>query len=348
MRSTLVSLSLLALSLSNGAADALDSVRLELETRSTFWFGFVKYSGYAVAVGCAMEAPETFILIKRWWLLRFRDTEREETREDRRRWIVPLAAIGLLIIVVGIVAETYCEGRVSDIDALLRAHESDKITAAEDEAASATKNAGAAAFNAQIAKDSAKQAGIDAGTAKNLAAGARTEADAFERKIESANKTAAASAQVAAEAESHLAESLERAVSAEKEALQLKKQLADRTLSDKQVELIAGKLGKYGGQEYDVTAYWDSPESVGIANRVHLALQSAQWKFLPMTAWRALMGGLVGIKVDVHPNADDSTLKAARDLTLALQAEGLEAKLEMENPKNPKSNAISLSVGSKR
>jgi predicted RNA-binding protein associated with RNAse of E/G family len=105
-----------------------------------------------------MEAPETFILIRRWWLLRFRDIEREETKEDERSWIVPLAALGLLIIVVGIVAETYCEGKVSDVDALLRAHESDKITAAENEAASATRQAGTAAFNAQIAKGSADAA----------------------------------------------------------------------------------------------------------------------------------------------------------------------------------------------
>lgn len=135
---------------------------------------------------------------------------------------------------------------------------------------------------------------------------------------------------------------------AELEVEQLKGQLADRTLSDKQVEAIAGKLAKYAGQEYNVTAYWDSPESVGIANRVHLALQKAHWKFLPMTAWRGLMGGLVGIKIAVHPNADDPTLKAAQDLALALQAQGLEAKEEMENPKDAKSNTISLSVGSKR
>jgi hypothetical protein len=80
----------------------------------------------------------------KWWLLRFRDIEREETREAKRSWIVPLAALGLLIIVAGIIAETYCEGKVSDVDALLRAHESDKITAAEGEAATATRDAGEA------------------------------------------------------------------------------------------------------------------------------------------------------------------------------------------------------------
>ena len=126
--------------LSNGP-DAVDHVRLSLETSSAFWFAWVKYAGYAVAAGCAMEAPETFVIIKRWWLLRFKDDEREETKEGKRSWIVPLAAIGLIVIVVGIVVETFAEGKVSDFDALLRAHESDKITEAEGKAADAEARA---------------------------------------------------------------------------------------------------------------------------------------------------------------------------------------------------------------
>jgi hypothetical protein len=176
-RTILVSLSLFAMIVSNGVVDAADKVRVGLEADSAFWFGWVKYSGYAVALGCAMEAPETFILIKRWWLLRFRDIEREETKEDKRSWIVPLAALGLLIIVVGIVAETYCEGKVSDVDALLRAHESDKITAAENEAASATRQAGTAASNAQIAKGSADAANTAAGEAQSKVKSVAEQAD---------------------------------------------------------------------------------------------------------------------------------------------------------------------------
>lgn len=152
-RNILVSLSLLAIVFSS---EVVDAVRTRLEADSAFWFGLVKYSGYAVALGCAMEAPETFILIKQWWLLRFRGIEREETGKDKISIIVPLAALGLFIIVVGIVAETYCEGKVSDVDALLRAHESDKITAAEGEATAATKQAGGAAESAQRANDAEK------------------------------------------------------------------------------------------------------------------------------------------------------------------------------------------------
>lgn len=125
--------------------------------------------------------------------------------------------------------------------------------------------------------------------------------------------------------------------------------LADRTLSDNQVKSIAAKLAKYAGQEYDIIPYWDSPESMTIANRVQLALlQGAHWKYSPPTAATNLMGGLVGIKVNIQPQADEQSLMAAKDLTLALQAAGLEAKEAFNNPKNPKSNKISLSVGAKR
>jgi hypothetical protein len=158
-----VSLSLLAMIASNGSPDALDTVRLSLEASSEWWFALVKYSGYAVAFGCALEAPETFVIIKRWWLLKFRGEEREETIEDKKKWDVPLAAVGLLVIVLGIFLETYAEGKVSDIDARIRSHESDKITAAESAAGAAIKKAadanGRASDNekeaAQLRKDAA-------------------------------------------------------------------------------------------------------------------------------------------------------------------------------------------------
>jgi hypothetical protein len=131
--------------------------------------------------------------------------------------------------------------------------------------------------------------------------------------------------------------------------LVLKAELADRTLSDKQVSNIAGKLAKHAGQSYDIIPYWDSPESVGIANRIQLALQSgAHWTYTPPGRFTEIVGGVVGIIVSVHPKADEFTQQGAEDLTLALKAEGLEAKEEKENPNNPIENMIHLTVGSKR
>jgi hypothetical protein len=84
-----VSLSLLAIISANGSGDVVDKVRLSLEASSAGWFRLVKYAGYAVAIGCAMEAPETLVIIKRWWLLTFRDEEKEETKEDKKRSYPP-------------------------------------------------------------------------------------------------------------------------------------------------------------------------------------------------------------------------------------------------------------------
>lgn len=159
-----MSFSLLSIIALNGSIEAVDSFRLSLEASSARWFSVVKYAGYAVAVGCALEAPETFVTIKRWWLLKFRDEEREETKEEKKKWFIPLAAIGLLFIVVGIVVETYAEGKVSDVDALLRGHESDKITAAENDAGSAITKAAQLQNETQSLKTEAEtQRGIAAG-----------------------------------------------------------------------------------------------------------------------------------------------------------------------------------------
>jgi hypothetical protein len=83
------------------------------------------------------------------------------------------------------------------------------------------------------------------------------------------------------------------------------------------------------------------------AGRIHVALQLAFWKFLPTGS--ALLGGVVGVLVWIHPEADEPTKKAAESLVAALLKEGIEAELRMQNPANtPKHNRISLNVGSKR
>jgi hypothetical protein len=131
-----------------------------------------------------MEAPETFLIIKRWWLLKFRDDEREETKEDKKRWTAPLAAVGLILIVVGIVVETYAEGKVSDIDALLRAHESDKISAAEEDAVSAIRDAGNAKGSAELASEAAGTAQVKADAANIASGNAKDKADEVGRQTD--------------------------------------------------------------------------------------------------------------------------------------------------------------------
>src|SRR5260370_14157144 len=103
---------------------------------------------------------------------------------------------GLSVIGVGILIETFAEAKVSDVDALIRSHGSDKISAAETSAASAIREAGNAKDSAKAAAGASDLAKGSAANAVNLATGARKEADSFEQDIVSAKKQAA-------DAESH-------------------------------------------------------------------------------------------------------------------------------------------------
>jgi len=167
-------------------------------------------------------------------------------------------------------------------------------------------------------------------------------------KSAGAVETASHALALAGESESHLAIALPRAADAEREAARLRGVLADRQLTDAQVKSIADKLRPYAGQEYEVIAYWDSKESMAIAERINGTLQAAEWKFLPLKEWHGMFGGIVGVLVWTHPEADDRTKEAAAALVGALLAEGLQAEPRQQSPKTPKSNTIGLSVGSKR
>lgn len=217
-----------------------------------------------------------------------------------------------------------------------------KATDAAGKSASAVTDSREAEAKSGEAIVEAGRADTASSSALALARGARTEADSFERDIFTAK-------QQAANAESNLADALERAATAEKEADTVNEKLADRALSDDQQRRIAGKMVSFAFQEYKVVAYWDSQESLGIANRIHQALQMARWKYLPLDKATVMLGGTVGVQVWHHPEADDSTKEAAKALVDALNAEGIFAYEKVENPtNNPKHNVININVGSKR
>jgi len=170
--------------------------------------------------------------------------------------------------------------------------------------------------------------GRDTAIASKDAADARRDAEKFKLDIAQAN---------------------ERAAKAELETEHLRKQIADRTLTDAQVVAIGNKLKAFVGQQYTVTAYWDSKESLAIANRIHTALHDvAKWSYSDEGSKAMMLGGVVGVMVWTHPDADETTKHAARGLIDALNAEGVEAVPKEQNPKNPKTNMIAVNVGSKR
>ncbi len=140
----------------------------------------------------------------------------------------------------------------------------------------------------------------------------------------------------------------EKTARAEKTVLELQEKLADRILTGPQQNKLAAALKKFAGQEYEVVAYWDSNESLGIANRIHEALQLAQWKYNEEGSKSMMLGGMVGVKVSLHPNANLAAQQAADLLVRLLNGEGIQCKKEFQNAANPVNNIVFLNVGSKR
>jgi hypothetical protein len=131
----------------------------------------------------------------------------------------------------------------------------------------------------------------------------------------------------------------------EKEALRLKEALADRVLNDDQIKSIADKMSKYVGQAYTFSAY-RVPESTTIGGDIRQALQMAHWRFFGPEV-RETKGGLVGISIDCHPDADKVTLDAVHDLNKVLWSEGL-VVTEGIDPTISERNTIHIAIGTKR
>jgi len=135
MRNHLTSL---LLSFIYGSSAAPDPIRLGLEAISARWFRGVWISGIVVAIGCMFEIWEVAFDLKNW---RRHRKKLPLLPENPGSWMYPMAALGLFLVVGGIVSETIFEVLSSSSDAAIRSHESDKITTAESDAADATTKA---------------------------------------------------------------------------------------------------------------------------------------------------------------------------------------------------------------
>jgi hypothetical protein len=288
----------------------------QLLSSYNWWMGL---STVAVAIGILGEYVAHFIFEK-------------EARRNKRELAISILC-GVLVL-GGVVGEYIFGNKLSQVSERLQQIADTEVAQANRDAAAARKDAelsrkqSAATYErAAQAERHAAQENARAAKALEAAEVARKNAEQFRLQIAEAN---------------------ERAANAERETARLTAALADRQLTDVQVRSIAGKLKVFRGQAYSVTAYWDSKESLGIANRIHAALQLAEWSYSDEGSKGMMLGGMVGIMVWTHPEADEQTRKAAASLLSALAQEGLNAEPRLQSPKNPKSNMISLNVGSKR
>jgi hypothetical protein len=227
-----------------------ECAKTDLVGTRDWWFGVLKWSTTTVAVGLLLELPE----------LRYELMDIARNRIQRLKYRIVLsdndleifkvvAFIGWILIVAGVVGERYAEVRVNNLDAGIQGCNAARLAEAIDAAGDAKASAIEAAAAAKRAKD---------------------ESDSFAQDIVSA-KTLAASA------ESHLADALERAANAETKLAEFKAQSAPRRLDPKQQASIAARLSSFSGERADMSWSSDSFESGTFASDLEKALSTAHW-----------------------------------------------------------------------
>ena len=222
MRNNLMAFSIFLTS----AEPLLDAVRASLEAREGLWFICLLVASGGVAIGCVLEIPETWDDLKEWRKLR------KESAEPPG-WRVPMAAIGLLLVILGVIGEGVFEALVSMNETALRAHDEQALAATIKDAGTAKDSAELAKKAADRANDSSAAAVGAATKSLTLAQNATKEADSFERDIVSSKR-------LAADAESHLADALQRAAQAESESAKAQLELAKLTAPMQSVPVING------------------------------------------------------------------------------------------------------------
>jgi hypothetical protein len=168
------------------------------------------------------------------------------------------------------------------------------------------------------------------------------------KRFQSEQATAVAEANArAAEANARAAEANEKAEQERLARVKIEQRLADRVLTDAQVEAIADKLKPFAGQEYRVTTYWDLKEPLALANRIHQSLTRAGWKYSKPEGATALFSGIGGVQVYVHPDANEVVQAAATALVSALTAEDIETDMRQQNAPNNPDIKLYVNVGTK-
>jgi hypothetical protein len=252
-----------------------DPARDSLVSDSATWFRGVWISGLIVAIGCALELWDTAFTMRKWWRKR---KNLPELVDDDGSWRHPMAAVGLFLVIGGIVSETSFEILDSGTETSIRSHDEQFLRETDGKFGQAKQSAEDASKAAELAEASAAQAGLDAdtassksteaiisaGNATNLAKDARQEASSFEEKIASATKTAT-------EAENHLADAKREVAQAEAE---LQKIRSLRSINDS--AKLAVLLKPFAGTLYALNVFNDS-ESIELARKLRPILDEAKW-----------------------------------------------------------------------
>jgi|SRR5581483_3529 len=235
------------------AADA--AIRGDLESlRNAYFHGLLWMTG-VVVIGLAMEAPEV------WYdTVSFFKRTGKAIEHD---WVKPLAALGWLLIIIGVAGEGVSEGLVSNADGLLQTF--NNILLAET-----TKAAGAAGLSARAAANAASQAKKEADQVTGIAKAARSTADDA--------RAGATAAQRQVSSLRAQADSLQRDIDTEKE--EIRRIRSPRALTN--VPELIEALKAFKDTQYAFVRMAAGDDDAGnLVQQIDAVLQQAKWVRTP-------------------------------------------------------------------
>jgi hypothetical protein len=228
-----------------------------------------------------------------------------------------VGTLGWVLIVVGVTGEFVADSFVSKADGFVQKF--DEILLAD-----AQRKTGLASERAAMAFERAAKTEREASQENERAA--KAEQQATEENAHAAKALEAAEiARKNAEGYSlQIAQANERAAQAELETERLRQQMADRTLTPTQQNLLVADLSRSSGTVIDVATFGDSAEISGIARLITDSLTRAGWTVHFATAMGG-QGTAKGILVGTRSNFDPATTRAAALLIRSLQKQNLSA-----------------------
>lgn len=281
-----------------------DAARSALEGKEELWFICLLIASGGVAIGCVLEIPETLADLREWRKLRKEGTESPS-------WRVPMAAVGLLLVVLGVIGEGVFEALVSINETALRAHD-------EQALADTIKEAGTAKDSAEKAQEAAELAS----KASVAAMGKATEASG---KADSVFSIAARAGEVAKGALTAAGDAKAQVGEVQTNIAKVDEKYAPRTLSKDKRDILVQFLSNTPIKPeapVSVDTCVDAPDGAAYAKEIVDAIND------PQTGWRAKSGNTwtsngtgTGVGLMIHDLA--SAPQWAGELQKALRTAGI-------------------------
>lgn len=145
---------------------AKEPLRDVMERHSEYWFIGMLIAGALAGLGCLLEVGETWHSFHRW---RKAKKGIALEPEDETSWHKPVAALGLILVIVGMVGETVCECFTAIDETTIRSIDEGNLTEALKNAGTAKQSATDAATAAEKAKTASGKALDNANTANLVA-----------------------------------------------------------------------------------------------------------------------------------------------------------------------------------